>query len=333
MHDNKNLILEKLINENGMEVTLSNLGAAIINITVPSKNGERTALTLGYEKPEDYYNDLNFMGSTPGRYASFIKDAQFPLNGKLYKLAKNDGENMLHGGTPSFAHRIWESKRDENKVKLTYTSPDGENGFPGTVTVTTSYALNENNEIVIEYKAQTDADTAINLTNHVYFNLAGVGTILDHLLELNSDSFIVTDEQQIPTGEIRSIGGTPMDLTSPKRLGDAIFSGYEAIKQYGGFDNYFAVNGQGLRLAARLTDPESGRILEVLSDLPGIQVYTTQQLPEGTKGRAGFTYGPYSAVCLEAQKYPDAPNQPSFPSAILREGETFMATIIYRFRL
>ena len=325
------LVCEKLQNKNGMEVTLSNLGAAIISITVPDKNGEQVELTLGYEKPEDYIDDLQFMGSTPGRYANRIKDAKFTLNGTTYQLTINDRGSQLHGGIPSFAHRIWESERDGNQVKNVYVSPDGENGYPGNLNVETCYTLNDDNEIIIEYTAIADADTVINLTNHAYFNLSGSGTILDHVLELDADSYVVTDDNYNPTGEIRSVGGTHMDFNAPKRLGDAIFSDDEMIKKYGGLDSSFSINGTGLRSAAILTDPESGRKLEVLTDLPGVQVYTSQMLPEGTIGRDGVAYVPHSAVCLEAQNYPDAPNQPNFPSPILRAGEIFKATIIYRF--
>jgi Galactose mutarotase and related enzymes len=325
------LICEKLKNKNGMEVTLSNLGAAIISITVPDKNGERVELTLGYENPEDYIDDLQFMGSTPGRYANRIKDAMFTLNGTTYQLTVNDRGSQLHGGRPSFAHRLWESERNENQVKNTYTSPDGENGYPGNLNVETCYTLNDNNEIVIEYSAISDADTVINLTNHAYFNLVGSGTILDHVLKLDADAYVVTDDNYSPTGEIRSVSGTHMDFTSAKRLGDAIFSDDEMIKKYGGLDSSFTINGTGLRSAAILNDPESGRTLEVITDLPGVQVYTSQMLPEGTIGRGGIAYVPHSAVCLEAQNYPDAPNQPNFPSPVLRAGETFKATIIYRF--
>ena len=328
------LISEKLINANGVEATLLNLGAALIGVSVPGADGVRQELVLGYEKEEDYADDRMYLGSTPGRFANRIGGARFELNGKTYELAPNEGRNQLHGGPDGFSKKIWETKREAGRVTYTYQSPDGENGYPGTLTAHTAYNLNDDNELVIEYAATSDADTVINLTNHAYFNLnGGAGTILDHLLEINADSYIVTDKENIPTGEIRSSAGTFMDFSNPSAIGPAVRSDEGAIKLFGGLDSCFALSGEGLRTAAKLTDPASGRSLEVITDLPGIQVYSGQFIPENTKGRGGLVYGPFSGLCLEAQNYPDAPNRPEFPSPVLRKGEVFTATIIFRFGL
>ena len=331
---NSALISEKLTNANGVEATLLNLGAALIGVSVPDADGGRQELTLGYETNEEYLDDGYYFGVTPGRFANRIGGARFSLNGKIYELPPNEGRNQLHGGKHGFAKKIWETERENGRVIFTYHSPDGDSGYPGNLTARASYSLNDDNELVIEYTATTDADTVINLTNHAYFNLnGGRGTILDHLLEINSDSYVVTDEENIPTGEIRETAGTLMDFSRPARVGPAVRSDEEAVKFFGGLDSTFALKGEGLRAAAKLSDPVSGRTLEVITDLPGIQVYSGQFIKENTKGRGGITYGPFSGLCLEAQNYPDAPNRPEFPSPVLRKGEVFTATIIYRFGL
>jgi len=326
------LLNEKLVNNNGVEATLLNLGAALIGVSVPGPDGDRKELTLGYKNDEEYFDDRFFFGSTPGRYANRIGGSRFILNGNTYDVTPNEGRNQCHGGPDGFAKKLWETDRDGDRVVFTYISPDGENGYPGTLTVKTAYSLNDNNELIIEYTARSDKDTVVNLTNHAYFNLSGgEGTILDHLLQLNADSYVVTDIENIPTGEIRKTAGTSMDFAEPKSLESAVRSEYEAIKNCNGLDSNFVLNGNGLRGAAVLKDPGSGRTLEVITDLPGLQIYSGQGIPEGTKGRGGYTYGPFSGVCLEAQHFPDAPNQPMFPSAVLKKEGTFTATIIYRF--
>ena len=328
------LICEKLTNNNGVEVRLLNLGAALIGVSVPEPGGRRAELTLGYENDEDYFGDIYFFGSTPGRFANRIGGSRFSLNGNVYELPPNEGANHLHGGADGFAKKLWETKSEEGRVIFTYHSPDGENGYPGAMTASAAYSLDDENELAIEYTATSDADTVVNLTNHAYFNLAGsTDKILDHTLRLNAGAYVVTDEENIPTGEIRQTAGIPMDFSAPARLGDAIGSGYEAIAYTGGLDSCFVLNGTGLRDTAVLTDPASGRTLEVMTDLPGLQIYTGHGVKDGTMGRGGLAYGPFSGVCLEAQHLPDAPNRPDFPSAVLAKGETFAATIIFRFGL
>ena len=325
------LVCEQLNNMNGLEVKLLNLGAAITSVSVPDPNGGRVNLVLGYGNTEDYTNDQLYFGSTPGRYANRIGRGRFGLNGREYTLTLNEGRNHLHGGVTGFAKQYWQADRNKNTVVFSYVSEDGENGYPGTLNVTIAYSLNDDNELAIKYSAMSDADTVINLTNHAYFNLCGVGQIMDHYLCLNADSFVVLDPELIPTGEIYKAAGGVMDFSSPRRIGDAVLSDDEAIKNAGGIDACYVIRGEGLRCAAVLSEPVSGRMLEVYTDLPGLQVYTGQWIPAGTRGRDGLVYGPLCGVCLEAQNFPDAPNRPEFPPAVLKAGEAFSAAIIYRF--
>ncbi|MCL2128429.1 MAG: galactose mutarotase [Treponema sp.] len=324
-------ITETLRNNNGMETTLLNLGATLTSITVPGPEGERVELTLGYENPEGYIGDKMYFGSTPGRFANRIGGGRFSLNGREYNLSLNNGENHLHGGTDGFAQKFWDISREGDRVVFSYTSPDGENGYPGALTARTAYSLNNDNELSIEYTAESDKDTILNLTNHAYFKLNPTADdILDHELCLEADSFVVTDKENIPTGEIRPTEGSPLDMSAARRLRDIVACDYDVIRNAGGIDSCFVIKGEGFRRAAVLTEPESGRALEVLTDLPGIQVYTGHLITAGTIGRGGQIYGPFSGVCLEAQRFPDAPNHPSFPSAVLKAGEAFSARIVYK---
>ena len=325
------LICEKLTNNNGIEVKLLNLGAALIGVSVPGSAGGRDDLVLGYENESDYLEDSLFFGSTPGRFANRIGGSRFSLNGNTYTLPPNEFGNQLHGGENGFAKKIWETKRENDVVTFTYHSPDGENGYPGNLTARVSYSLNDDNELNIEYEAASDEDTVINLTNHAYFNLNGKGTILDHTLKINADSYVVTNEENIPNGELKKTAGGGMDFSKPARIKGAVDSDEEAIRLFNGIDSCFVLKDDGLRSAAVLKDPATGRTLEVLTDLPGLQIYTGQYIPENTKGRSGASYGPFSGVCLEAQHFPDAPNRPEFPSATLRKGEVFKAAIVFRF--
>ena len=327
------LICKKLKNKNDLEVVLLNLGAAIISVSIPDKDAGRIDLTLGFGEPEDYKSDPFFFGSTPGRYATRIGKGRFTLNGEEYRLPCNEGENHLHGGENGFAQQHWQCSDDSGAVTFTYVSVDGENGYPGTLTANVSYSLNDENELTINYLAESDKDTIINLNNHSYFNLnGGRKPITDHELYINADSFVVADNANIPTGEIRETANTPLDFSSPKRLSDVIFSDYEPIRKEQGIDCCFALNGSGMRRAAVLSYPEAGRSVEVDTDMPGLVVYTANKIPSDTKGRNGLVYEPYSGICLEAQGFPDAPNYPHFPSAVLKKGEVYKRTTIYRFK-
>ena len=327
------LICEKLSNNNGLEVKLLNLGAALIGVSVPGSAGGRDDLVLGYENESDYLDDNLFFGSTPGRFANRIGGARFSLNGNTYTLPPNEFGNQLHGGENGFAKKLWDTQRENDVVTFTYQSPDGENGYPGNLTASVSYSLNDENELAIGYEAESDKDTVINLTNHAYFNLKGNDTILDHMLQINADSYVVTNKENIPNGELGKTAGGGLDFSKPMRVGDAVDSNEEAIRLFNGIDSCFVLKGEGMRSAAVLKDPATSRTLEVLTDLPGLQIYTGQYIPENTKGRSGIVYGPFSGICLEAQHFPDAPNRPEFPSAALRKGEVFKAAIVFRFGL
>ncbi len=324
-----------LKNSNGVQVTLSSLGAAIVGIKTPDRSGNVDDVVLGYDSAEEYTKDQSFFGYTVGRYANRIANAAFTLDGKSYAIDKNEGANHLHGGRKGFHTKNWKaevsSSNAEPQVIFSLVSPDGEEGFPGAVTVSTTYTLHSDNTLRIDYRATTTAPTVINLTNHAYFNLSGAGSgdILSHELQLNAATYTVTDSALIPTGEIRSTEGTYLDFTTPHAVGARRNLWPTTLP---GYDHNFVVRGTPgqLRSAALLTDPKSGRSLEVSTTAPGIQVYSGIHLKD-VRGKDGKTYQQYGGICLEAQNFPDAPNKPSFPSAVLRPGEEYRASILYRF--
>jgi aldose 1-epimerase len=277
-----------------------------------------TNVVLGASNLESYLKGFNASAAVMGRYANRIANARFMLDGVEYKLASNNGKNHLHGGPNNFAKAVWTAKRSlPLSVQLTYISKDAEEGYPGNLTVKVTYTLTENNELQVDYEATTDKATPVNLTNHAYFNLAGGGSVLDHLLWLSADRYTVADAELIPTGEIAPVKGTGLDFTTPTSIGARI----DQFKpKPGGYDHNFVLpDGHGKPvLAARLTDPKSGRVMEVRTTEPGVQLYTGNHLKHG-------------AVCLETQHYPDSPNQPKFPSTILRPGQTFKSTTVFAF--
>jgi len=273
-----------------------------------------------------------------GRYANRIGKAAFSLDGKRYALSANNGPNTLHGGPTGFCHRLWAAKvvsgKDGDALELSYVSRDGEEGYPGTLTATVVYSLREDGGLMLDYKATSDAPTVVNLTNHAYFNLAGEGegTILDHVLQLESDSFTPVDATLIPTGELQPVAGTPFDFRKPTPIGARIDAADEQIRRGGGYDHNFVVRGTPgeLRMAARVVDEKSGRVLEVLTTEPGVQFYTGNFLDGKVKGKSGKPYVKRGAFCLETQHYPDSPNQPGFPSVVLRPGQVYRHTTVYR---
>jgi aldose 1-epimerase len=275
-----------------------------------------------------------------GRYANRIAKGRFTLNGEQYTLAVNNGANALHGGLKGFDKKIWRAKNvssdDGPAVEMTYVSPDGEEGYPGALTATVTYSLSNDNEVRIHYKATTDADTVLNLTNHSYFNLAGAGkgTILDHMVAINADRFTPVDSGLIPTGELKSVEGTPFDFRTPTAIGARIDeTGDEQIKLGGGYDHNFVLNGGAgnLRFAARAKEPVSGRVMEVFTDQPGLQFYTGNFLDGSVTGKGGIQYEKRFGFCMETQHFPDSPNKPEFPSVLLKPGETFETTTVYKF--
>lgn len=325
-----------LTNKHGMAVKLITRGATIAELHVPDKNGKLTDVVLGFDNVADYESDKNqYFGCTTGRYANRIAKGKFTIDGVAYQVATNNGPNHLHGGVKRSLDKVaWNAEKlpKENAVRFSYSSPDGEEGYPGKLDITVTYTLTDNNELRIDYRAVTDKATPINLTNHSYFNLSGAGTpsVLDHELTLDAKEATPADDTLIPTGKIEPVAGTPLDFTKPAKLGARI----EALlkTQYLGYDHNFVLSKRAATptFAARLRDPNSGRVMTVLTTQPGVQVYTGNFLM-GQKGKGGKTFPKQSAVCLETHHFPDAMNQKGFPDVILRPGPTYRQTCIYAF--
>lgn len=330
--EHKDVSLFRLSNKNGMSVELTNYGASIVSIVVPDQQGVRDNIVLGYTNINEYYSGNAFYGCVAGRYANRIRGGTFTLNGNTYILAQNNGVHALHGGLKGFDKQVWDVIAvSDTCTQFKYVSQDGEEGYPGTLEVVITYTLNADNGLVIHYSALTDADTVLNLTNHSYFNLdgAGKGNILDHTIEIMADAFTPVDETMIPTGEIRSVVGTPFDFKTPHTIGERIDAADDQLVNAKGYDHNFILNGETgkLRLAARAVGPKSGRTLEVWTTEPGIQFYTGNFLDGVQKGAP---FGKRAGFCLETQHFPDSPNQPGFPSVVLKRNETFKSTTIFR---
>lgn len=330
------ITLYTLTNASGASVTLSTLGAGIVSVMVPDKDGKLDDVVLGYANPADYIADGPCAGKTPGRYANRIAKGKFTVDGKEYQLAINNGPNALHGGPEGFMNQNWESEAEGNQVKFTYTAKDGEEGYPGELKATVTYTWNDKNELTIDLKAVCDKKTVVNLTNHAYFNLDGenAGSILDHELQLLASHYLPTDDTQIPTGEIAPVKGTPMDFTEPKAIGKDINADFEALKIGKGYDHCWVLDDwhkHTLISAARLKSNKSGRVVEVFTTQPGAQVYTGNWLAGSPKNKSGRSYEDYEGVAIECQGMPDAPNHKNFPCQLLGPGEEYNQTIIYRF--
>jgi len=318
-------------NDNGMIVSLTNYGGIIPSIIVPDKNGRSEDVVLGFKELKNYMGEHPYIGSLVGRYANRITRGRFTLDGKEYRLAQNHGEHHIHGGVKGFDKVIWDfneyADRDRAGVMLDYVSHDMEEGYPGNLTVQVHFSLNEDNELAIEYSAMTDFPTPINLTHHGYYNLNGAkDTIYDHELFIPADKYVVTDDDLLPTGEIREVTGTALDFRVPKLIGQDI------NKIEGGYDHCYVINREGdtPELAARVRNPASGRIMEVYTTEPGIQFYSSNFL-EGLTGKGEINYRKHLALCLETQHFPDAVNQPGFPNTILRPGDTYKQLTVYKF--
>jgi aldose 1-epimerase len=338
--DGEAVELYVLTNRSGAQAAIITFGGAVASLKVPDRTGKMADVVLGYDTLEGYVNDKSSFGPIIGRYANRIGHAQFSLDGKSYKLAKNNGENSLHGGIKGFSKQVWaaeqHSAKDGQSLELSYLSKDGEEGFPGNLNVTVTYTLTDANALRIEYSATTDKMTVVNLTNHSYFNLAGEGSgdILGTMLTIQADKFTPVDAGMIPTGELRSVQGTPFDFRQPTAIGVRILQGDEQLKLGNGYDHNFVVRdggGASAVLAARAVDPSSGRVLEVWTTEPGVQLYTGNFLDGTTPGKAGKRYAPRTAFCLETQHYPDSPNKPSFPSVVLKPGERYHTVTTYQF--
>lgn len=328
-----------LTNSKGEVIKVLNYGGIIQSCLVPDRSGKMGDVVLGFDSLKQYINESPYFGALIGRFANRIAHGKFALNDSAYHLYLNDGPNSLHGGKVGFDKRIWQIKpfiTDTTEgLDLHYLSKDGEEGYPGNLDVKVTYTLNNQNEFRVEYYAKTDKPTILNLTNHSYFNLNnGKGNILDEKLMLNADSFLPVDSTSIPTGEIRSVGGTPMDFRIPTAVGDHINDDYRQLKiVHGGFDHNWILNTKGNleKVAASVYDPENGRFLQIFTTQPGIQFYSGNFQDSTLRGKYDNIYPKHDAIVLETQHYPDSPNQPDFPSVVLNPGVVFHSTTIYKF--
>lgn len=339
--DGEEVYVYTLRNTSGMQVKITNFGGRITSVMVPDKNQKLDDVVLGFDKMEGYTEkpaSSAYFGAVIGRYGNRLANGTFTLDGKTYHIPTNDGPNTLHGGTQGFDSKVWEAREVSSQngpaLELHYLSPDGQEGFPGNLNVTVRYSLDNNNGLRIDYSATTDKDTVLNLTNHSYFNLEGAGseTILNESIRIGADHYTPVDSTLIPTGKIDPVAGTPLDFRKPMVIGSRINDDFEQLKLAKGYDHNFVLNHPGdlAAVAARVTDPKSGRVLEVQTTQPGVQFYTGNFL-DGKVHGIGGVYRYRSALCLETQHFPDSPNHPNFPSTVLRPGQTFHSTTIYRF--
>jgi aldose 1-epimerase len=338
--EGKKVNIYTLKNTNQVEIKITNYGGIVTSIRLPDKNGKFDDVVLGYNNLQDYINNNPYFGCIVGRYGNRIGKAKFTLEGEEFTLAKNDGENNLHGGFRGFDKVLWDAEpvtgKDSQSLKLEYMSKDGEEGFPGNLKVTVTYTLTNDNSFRIDYSATTDKTTVVNLTNHTYWNFAGEGSgdILKHELILDADSFTPVDQGLITTGEIRSVENTPMDFRNPTAIGDRIEADYEQLKFGRGYDHNWVLNTKEddkPSPAATVYEPDSGRFMEVFTTEPGIQFYSGNFLDGSITGKSGKAYGFRNGFCLETQHFPDSPNKPEFPSVVLRPGETYKTTTIHKF--
>lgn len=335
--DGQAVDLYTLRNPKGVEARICNYGGIVVSLTVPDRQGRFGDVVLGYDNVEAYVKNNPFFGCLVGRYANRIAGGQFTLEGRTYTLARNNGPNHLHGGIKGFDKQVWEARIVGSfqgpALELRYVSRDGEEGYPGTLNVTAVYTLTEDNGLRLDYTATTDKTTVLNLSQHSYFNLAGKGDVLDHEMMIAADRFAVVDATLIPTGELRPVAGTPLDFREPRKIGERINDPYEQIQLGNGYDHCYVFNKPPgkLALAARVHEPTSGRVLEVLTTEPGVQFYTGNFLNGSIAGKGGWVYQRRNGFCLEPQHLPDSPNQPAFPSTVLKPGEEFRSTIIFRF--
>ena len=338
--DGEPVHLYTLANENGLAVKISTLGGAVVELQAPGRDGKPDNLVLGYDSVDEYLNNGGYLGALVGRYANRIGDGRFELNGKTYELARNEKDiNHLHGGKLGFSHRVWRDEAvdqgPEPVLGLSLHSPDDEEGYPGSLSVSVHYSLTQDNALHIRYSASIDRPCPVNLTNHTYFNLAGAGSgdVLNHEMQINADSFTPCDEKLLPTGEFRPVAGTPLDFRRPAVIGDRIGDDYGQLKKAGGYDHNWVLNrnGEGQSLAARVHEPVSGRVMEVFTTEPGVQFYSGNFLPRDLAGRGGKTYGWRFGLCLETQHYPDSPNRPEFPSSILNPGHDYNQHTTFKF--
>ena len=332
--DGKAIYKYILTNASGASAVVSNLGAAIVAVNVPDRDGKLADVVLGYGKAESYFGDGPCAGKCPGRFANRIAKGKFTLDGKEYTLPVNNGPNHLHGGPEGFQNQVWESRKRKGGVEFKSVSADGEMGYPGNLVVVARYEWSEQNELRLTFSAKSDAKTVVNLTNHAYFNLNGRGTALRHFLKLNASKYLPTDPTLIPLGDPDPVAGTPMDFRKGNTLGRDIQKDFPALNYGKGYDACWVIDGYfpgQLQEAAELWSNRSGRTLKVFTTQPGIQVYTGNWLNGCPAGKRGRVYHDYDAVALECQHFPDSPNQPAYPSTVLKPGKVFHEAIIFAF--
>lgn len=334
----KVITLYVLTNTNGLEMTVTNYGARVVSLMVPDRDGKFEDVVLGYDSLDGYLaSNEKYFGATVGRVANRIAGGKFNLDGKPYQLDTNNGVNHLHGGLKGLDSSIWDAHQaDGQTVELHYLSPDGEDGYPGNLDITMMFQLNDDNEFVIHFEATSDQATPVNIAHHSYFNLhgAGNGTINDHVLYINANHFTPTEDGLIPTGEVFPVTGTPMDFSEPTPIGLRVNDDFAQLKPGNGYDHNWVLNKPkniDLFIAGRLCEPLSGRLMEIITDQPGLQFYGGSSLDGQDAGKSNKRYQSRSALCLETQHFPDSPNQPDFPDTILRPGKHYKHTVIYRF--
>jgi aldose 1-epimerase len=339
MPDGREVKIYTLANENGLKARVTEYGAILVSMETPDKSGEIADITHGYDTLEGWLTNESYFGATVGRFGNRIAHGKFTLDGKEYTLATNNDPGgipaHLHGGVKGFDKVLWSGEVvGDNAVRFTYVSKDGEEGYPGTLTAKVTYTLTDDNELKWEAEATTDAPTIVNLVHHSYWNLSGdpATSINDHILMLNAPSYLPTNAGLIPTGEIAPVEGTPMDFTEPTVIGKRVDADFEALKFGGGYDHAWVLpKGEGMQLAARVKDPETGRVMEISTDQPAIQFYGGNFLDGTVAGKDGVKYAHRTALCLETEGFPDSPNKENFPSPVLRPGETYKHVMIHRF--
>jgi aldose 1-epimerase len=337
MPDGTAVDLYTLTNAHGIEVRVTTYGAILVSIRTPDRRGQLADIALGFDSLDDYRTRSRYFGAVVGRYGNRIARGRFTIDGRTFQLATNNGVNHLHGGVNGFDKAVWRGEPFERDgsagVVLHHRSPDGEEGYPGALDATVTYTLTPNDALVVEYSATSDRATHVNLTQHSYFNLAGEGSgdILQHQLTINADRYTPVDQGLIPTGELASVEGTPFDFRRPTTIGARIDADNEQLRFGAGYDHNYVLNGgPALRLAARVVEPTSGRTMEVSTTEPGMQFYAGNHL-SGATGKHGHVYAKRSGFCLETQHFPDSPNQPAFPSTLLRPGTTYRTTTVFTF--
>lgn len=339
--DGREVYTYTLANNAGMTATCINYGATITSLSVPDRNGDSRDVVLGYDTLDGYVHGSQYFGAVVGRYGNRIAKGRFTLDGKTYQLAVNNGENHLHGGNVGFSKVFWDAEvlqdSDAPSIRFTYVSPDGEEGYPGTVTLKVTYTLTDANGLRIEYEGVTDKTTILNPTQHSYFNLSGnfKNTILNNVLTIEADKYTPVDAGLIPTGELAPVANTPFDFRQPRVIGDRIDDSFEQLVFGKGYDHNWVLRdytGPGqTHKAAELYEPQSGRVMTVYTDQPGLQFYSGNFLDGSDIGKGGIAYGHRTGLCLEAQDFPDSPNEPGFPSAVLEPGQVYRQTTIYQF--